>query len=68
MCSGAPSHSGGSSLRQVSTLPMDQHPTGYIVSNAEDLLSLFNADYGVRVIGMAVTFSRSLVRDERENC
>jgi hypothetical protein len=30
---------------------MDQHPTGYIVSNAEDLLSLFDADYGVLVIG-----------------
>jgi len=36
---------------QISTLPTDQHPTGYIVSNAEDLLSLFDADCGVLVIG-----------------
>lgn len=46
-----PSHFGGSSLSQISTLPTDQHPTGYIVSNVEDLLSLFDADYGVLVIG-----------------
>jgi hypothetical protein len=52
VCAGdVPSHSGGSSLPQISTLPMDQHPTGYIVSNAEDLLSLFDADCGVLVIG-----------------
>ena len=36
---------------QISTLPTDSHPTGYIVSNAEDLLSLFDADFGVLVIG-----------------
>ncbi|KZO92680.1 hypothetical protein CALVIDRAFT_519984 [Calocera viscosa TUFC12733] len=35
----------------ISTLPTDQHPTGYIVSNAEDLLSLFDADFGILVIG-----------------
>ncbi|EJC98092.1 uncharacterized protein FOMMEDRAFT_97970 [Fomitiporia mediterranea MF3/22] len=35
----------------ISTLPTDSHPTGYIVSNAEDLLSLFDADFGVLVIG-----------------
>ncbi|KDQ11477.1 hypothetical protein BOTBODRAFT_35351 [Botryobasidium botryosum FD-172 SS1] len=35
----------------ISTIPTDQHPTGYIVSKAEDLLSLFDADYGVLVIG-----------------
>ncbi|KAG8926385.1 Light-sensor Protein kinase [Tulasnella sp. 408] len=36
---------------QISTIPTDHHPTGYIVSNAEDLLSLFSADYGILVIG-----------------
>ncbi|KAG9043589.1 Light-sensor Protein kinase [Tulasnella sp. UAMH 9824] len=35
----------------ISTIPTDHHPTGYIVSNAEDLLSLFSADYGILVIG-----------------
>ena len=38
-------------LHQISTLPTESHPTGYIVSNAEDLLGLFDADYGVLVIG-----------------
>lgn len=32
-------------------MPTDQHPGGYIVSNADDLLGLFDADYGVLVIG-----------------
>lgn len=32
-------------------MPSDQHPSGYIVSNADDLLGLFDADYGVLVIG-----------------
>ena len=32
-------------------MPSDQHPGGYIVSNADDLLGLFDADYGVLVIG-----------------
>ncbi|KLO05580.1 hypothetical protein SCHPADRAFT_946794 [Schizopora paradoxa] len=35
----------------ISTLPTDSHPTGYIVSNAEDLVGLFDADFGVLVIG-----------------
>lgn len=35
----------------ISTIPTDHHPTGYIISNAEDLLSLFSADYGILVIG-----------------
>ncbi|KAH7336765.1 hypothetical protein B0J17DRAFT_718687 [Rhizoctonia solani] len=35
----------------ISTVPTEQHPTGYIVSNAEDLISLFDADFGVLVIG-----------------
>ncbi|KAI0629850.1 hypothetical protein C8Q77DRAFT_1065052 [Trametes polyzona] len=35
----------------INTMPTDQHPRGYIVSNADDLLSLFDADYGVLVIG-----------------
>lgn len=32
-------------------MPTDQHPSGYIVSDADDLLGLFDADYGVLVIG-----------------
>ncbi|CAL1713504.1 unnamed protein product [Somion occarium] len=36
---------------QINTLSSEQHPTGYIVSNADDLLGLFDADYGVLVIG-----------------
>ncbi len=36
---------------QINTMPTDQHPSGYIVSNADDLLGLFDADYGVLVIG-----------------
>ncbi|KAH9924618.1 uncharacterized protein BXZ73DRAFT_79180 [Epithele typhae] len=35
----------------INTMPSDQHPSGYIVSNADDLLGLFDADYGVLVIG-----------------
>ncbi|KAF9651648.1 hypothetical protein BDM02DRAFT_3090893 [Thelephora ganbajun] len=35
----------------INTMPSDQHPSGYIVSNADDLLELFDADYGVLVIG-----------------
>ncbi|TBU22864.1 hypothetical protein BD311DRAFT_675110 [Dichomitus squalens] len=35
----------------INTMPDDRHPGGYIVSNANDLLSLFDADYGVLVIG-----------------
>ena len=31
-------------------MPTDQHPSGYIVSDANDLLGLFDADYGVLVI------------------
>ncbi|ELU37659.1 phytochrome-like protein [Rhizoctonia solani AG-1 IA] len=38
-------------LSYISTIPTEQHPTGYIVSNAEDLISLFDADFGVLVIG-----------------
>ena len=36
---------------QISTLPTEDHPHGFIVSDAEDLLTLFDADYGVLVIG-----------------
>jgi light-regulated signal transduction histidine kinase (bacteriophytochrome) len=36
---------------QINTMPTDQHPSGYIVSNADDLLGLFDADHGVLVIG-----------------
>ena len=35
----------------VSTMPTDRNPAGYIISNAEDLLSLFDADFGVLVVG-----------------
>ncbi|KAJ9112574.1 hypothetical protein QFC19_000591 [Naganishia cerealis] len=35
----------------ISTIPTDSHPTGYIVSNADDLIHLFDADSGVLVIG-----------------
>ena len=36
---------------QISTAPTDQYPTGHIISNADDLVSLFDADCGVLVIG-----------------
>ena len=36
---------------QISTALTDQHPTGYIISNADDLITLFDADCGVLVIG-----------------
>ncbi|PSS37031.1 hypothetical protein PHLCEN_2v1070 [Hermanssonia centrifuga] len=35
----------------INTMPTDQHPSGYIVSDADDLLGLFDADHGVLVIG-----------------
>jgi len=35
----------------ISTIPTQQHPTGYIVSNADDLLQIFDADAGLLVIG-----------------
>ncbi|KAI0073479.1 hypothetical protein K474DRAFT_1603252 [Panus rudis PR-1116 ss-1] len=35
----------------INTTPTEQHPSGYIVSNADDLLGLFDADFGVLVIG-----------------
>ncbi|KAJ7070009.1 hypothetical protein C8F01DRAFT_1114955 [Mycena amicta] len=37
----------------INTMATDNHPTGYIVSNADDLLGLFDADFGVLVIGQA---------------
>ncbi|KAF7314265.1 ATP-binding cassette transporter [Mycena kentingensis (nom. inval.)] len=37
----------------INTMASDNHPTGYIVSNADDLLGLFDADFGVLVIGQA---------------
>ena len=36
---------------QINTMSTEQHPSGYIVSDANDLLGLFDADYGVLVIG-----------------
>ncbi|KIY71736.1 hypothetical protein CYLTODRAFT_450579 [Cylindrobasidium torrendii FP15055 ss-10] len=35
----------------INTIPTDNHPSGYIVSNTDDLLSLFDADFGILVIG-----------------
>ncbi|KZT19961.1 hypothetical protein NEOLEDRAFT_1076573 [Neolentinus lepideus HHB14362 ss-1] len=35
----------------INTMTSEQHPGGYIVSNADDLLSLFDADFGMLVIG-----------------
>ncbi len=32
-------------------MPTDANPSGYIVADANDLLGLFDADYGVLVIG-----------------
>ncbi|KAJ7081397.1 phytochrome-like protein, partial [Mycena belliarum] len=37
----------------INTLASESHPTGYIVSNVDDLLGLFDADFGVLVIGGA---------------
>ena len=31
---------------KINTIPTEAHPTGHIVSNAEDLLGLFDADFG----------------------
>ncbi|KAG8724687.1 Light-sensor Protein kinase [Ceratobasidium sp. 395] len=47
----------------ISTLPTEEHPTGYIVSDAEDLISLFDADFGVLVIGEG---AKILGRNEHE--
>ncbi|KAK0201599.1 hypothetical protein DFS33DRAFT_1385902 [Desarmillaria ectypa] len=35
----------------INTMTSDNHPTGYIVSDFDSLLSLFDADFGVLVIG-----------------
>ncbi|KDQ62269.1 hypothetical protein JAAARDRAFT_30166 [Jaapia argillacea MUCL 33604] len=35
----------------INTMSSEQHPSGYIVSNADDLLGLFDADFGMLVIG-----------------
>jgi light-regulated signal transduction histidine kinase (bacteriophytochrome) len=40
-----------SARKLINTLPTDQNPSGYIISNAEDLLKLFDADFGVIAIG-----------------
>lgn len=32
-------------------MPTENHSSGYIVSDADDLIGLFDADYGVLVIG-----------------
>lgn len=40
-----------SARKLINTLPTDKNPSGYIISNAEDLLTLFDADFGVIAIG-----------------
>lgn len=40
-----------SARKLINTLPTDRNPSGYIISNAEDLLKLFDADFGVIAIG-----------------
>ncbi|KAH8824835.1 hypothetical protein DL96DRAFT_1467371 [Flagelloscypha sp. PMI_526] len=35
----------------INTVATENHPTGYIVSNADDLLGLFDADFGILVVG-----------------
>lgn len=40
-----------SARKLINTLPTDRNPSGYIISNAEDLLALFDADFGVIAIG-----------------
>lgn len=40
-----------SARKLINTLPTDQNPSGYIISSAEDLLTLFDADFGVIAIG-----------------
>ncbi|KAF9454842.1 hypothetical protein P691DRAFT_655466 [Macrolepiota fuliginosa MF-IS2] len=35
----------------INTLVSDYHPAGYIISNTDDLLGLFDADFGILVIG-----------------
>lgn len=40
-----------SARKLINTLPTDANPSGYIISNAEDLLALFDADFGVIAIG-----------------
>ncbi|UZJ54933.1 hypothetical protein CBS101457_004253 [Exobasidium rhododendri] len=40
-----------SARKLINTLPTDRNPSGYIISNAEDLLTLFDADFGVIAIG-----------------
>ncbi|CAA7261458.1 unnamed protein product [Cyclocybe aegerita] len=35
----------------INTMVSENHPTGYIVSDADDLLSLFDADFGILVVG-----------------
>jgi hypothetical protein len=35
----------------MTTMSSDNHSTGYIVSNPDDMLKLFDADFGMLVIG-----------------
>lgn len=36
---------------QINSIPTESHPTGYFASNVEDILSIFDADFGVLVVG-----------------
>ncbi|KAK0547372.1 hypothetical protein OC845_004119 [Tilletia horrida] len=40
-----------SARKLINTLPTDKNPSGYIISNAEDLLALFDADFGIIAVG-----------------
>ncbi|KAJ7043874.1 hypothetical protein C8F04DRAFT_1070714 [Mycena alexandri] len=42
-----------STRKLINTMASEYHPAGYIVSDADDLLRLFDADFGVLVIGGA---------------
>ena len=39
------------SRKLINTAPTSSNPSGYIVAKAEDLLTLFDADFGVLSIG-----------------
>ncbi|CAD6913701.1 unnamed protein product [Tilletia controversa] len=41
-----------SARKLINTLSTDKNPSGYIISNAEDLLTLFDADFGIIAIGL----------------
>jgi light-regulated signal transduction histidine kinase (bacteriophytochrome) len=52
------------SRKLVSTIHTNQNPVGYIVSNTEDLLSLFDADFGILVVGDGAKIMGANVRNQ----